>query len=790
MRGKWARYIALGVAVAVVGVLVWQLEFWNWKKLDLDKLTGLRQTSVVYDADGERVGNLYGSENRLYVSLSSIPEHVQEAFIAAEDQRFYQHNGVDPVRILGALWHDIRTMSLAQGASTITQQLIKLTHLTSEKTLSRKAQEIVLALQLEQVMSKEEILERYLNAVYFGRGAYGIEAAANVYFDCAAADLTLAQGALLAGIIKSPTNYAPHLQPENARERRDRILEEMARCGFIDEEQARAAAQEEVVIIEEEPSSALAWYIDAAAQEAQQILGISRDELLDGGYRIYTALDQQAQRAAQELFENGANFPDPAADGTPTQAALVAQDVSNGEIVALVGGRVYEVALGLNRATQIRRQPGSAIKPVSSYAAAIEGSGYLPVSLISDTPRTFAGGYSPGNAGGNYYGEVTLREALSRSLNVATVDLADKIGVNALRAQLARFGVELAQEDQNLSLALGSMTDGISPADLCAAYCALANGGRQVQAHVVRKIVSQDAQTLYEAPNSAQRAVRPETAYLLTDMLMTAASSGSANALSSVGGQIAGKTGTVGMESGGNRDAWTVAYTPRLAVAVWMGFDQPDSEHVLPDWAGGSSYPAQLCAKFLGKIDASWRAGSFSQPNALTRATIDALALEQDGEVVLAAERTPERYRQSELFYAGREPQIVSHKWDAPAPVTDLELVSGAGESPHLRFTAREETAEYLLIRRHEDAAEAVAVLRGEVGAKVEYVDSDADTAEIYEYSIIPRHALLFEEGTQVTGSESLRVRYVPDPLLGQISDLLQGEEAQPEAETEESLFS
>lgn len=262
MRGKWARYIALGVAVAVVGVLVWQLEFWNWKKLDLDKLTGLRQTSVVYDADGERVGNLYGSENRLYVSLSSIPEHVQEAFIAAEDQRFYQHNGVDPVRILGALWHDIRTMSLAQGASTITQQLIKLTHLTSEKTLSRKAQEIVLALQLERVMSKEEILERYLNAVYFGRGAYGIEAAANVYFDCAAADLTLAQGALLAGIIKSPTNYAPHLQPENARERRDRILEEMARCGFIDEEQARAAAQEEVVIIEEEPSSALAWYID------------------------------------------------------------------------------------------------------------------------------------------------------------------------------------------------------------------------------------------------------------------------------------------------------------------------------------------------------------------------------------------------------------------------------------------------------------------------------------------------------------------------------------------------
>ena len=231
-----------------------------------------------------------------------------------------------------------------------------------------------------------------------------------------------------------------------------------------------------------------------------------------GGYAIYTALDTQAQAAAEELFANGANFPDPAADGTPAQAALVAEERANGEIVAIVGGRTYDVRLGLNRATQIRRQPGSAIKPVSAYAAAIEGYGYLPTSFVDDTPRVFAGGYQPGNAGGNYYGEVTLREALSRSLNVATVDLAEKVGVSALRAQLERFGITPAERDADLALALGSMTEGVSPARLCAAYCALANGGQRVEPHTVRKIVASDGAVLYEAPQAEERAVSAETA--------------------------------------------------------------------------------------------------------------------------------------------------------------------------------------------------------------------------------------------------------------------------------------
>lgn len=472
--GKISRagkiWLIVGVFLVVIGILVRQLDIGNWQKLDLNKLTQLKQTTVVFASDDTPIGNLYGTENRVLVRLEEVPEKVQNAFIAAEDQRFYQHRGVDPVRIFGALWHDIKTGTLAQGASTITQQLIKLTHLTSEKTFSRKAQEMWLAWQLERKMDKEEILECYLNVVYFGNGAYGIGAAAEKYFEKDVQDLTLAEGALLAGVIKSPTNYAPHTQPENAIKRRNLILDNMAEYGLISEQDAQNAKTETLSLAQQKRTSTdYDWYIDEVYKEAQTLVGMDADGLLTGGYRIYTALDRSAQTEAEALFDDGTNFPDAAPDGTPAQSALVAMDVRSGEIVALVGGRSYDVRMGLNRATQITRQPGSAIKPVSTYAAAIETRKYLPSSFLSDEEKTFAGGYTPGNADGKFHGIVTLREALSRSLNVATVNLADAVGIAGVRNQIVRFGIPLNDRDANLALSLGSMTDGVSPAELCQA---------------------------------------------------------------------------------------------------------------------------------------------------------------------------------------------------------------------------------------------------------------------------------------------------------------------------------
>ncbi len=766
MGGKWKKYLVFllsGIAALGLGLFIWQLDLPNWQSLDLERILSRPESTALYDADGNALGPLYGGRERVYAQLEDIPDHVVSAFIAAEDQRFYQHSGVDVKRILGALWHDVKTMSFEQGASTITQQLIKLTHLTSEKTISRKLQEIILARQLERRMEKNKILEAYLNTVYFGSGAYGIASAAQTYFSREVSALSPAEGALLAGIIKSPSNYAPHIQPENALKRRNHILSAMAELGYLSADQANSAAAEPLKLEMQENSNGISgWYADLVLSEAQEILGRDTEEILSGGYRIHTAFRPEIQQAADSLFENGANFPDPAPDGTPVQAALVAMDTQTGGVCAVVGGREYALRRGLNRATQMQRQPGSAIKPVSTYAAAIEKHGFLPTSFVQDVQREFPGKYLPGNAGGIYYGSVTLREALSRSLNVATVDLAELIGMPSVRSAIARFGIPLSPQDVNLSLSLGSMTDGVSPVRLCAAYCALANGGTRVEGRAITRITNAAGRILYEAPQPADRAVRPETAFLVTDMLRTAAESGSARALSAAGIPVAGKTGTVGESGGGNRDIWTAAYTPELAITVWMGFDEPGAGNALPDSAGGSSYPARLCAALLSAVRGKLSGGGFSAPEGLVPVQLDALALREEKTVARAVANTPKTCTITEWFPEDRQPAQFSTLWNAPEAVDDLALISAVGETPTLAFTSKSAAADYLILRSNNAGSEMVAAVNGNPGDLILWSDTDADLSEPCRYSVLPRHRLLYENGTLLTGMESQSVEYRP----------------------------
>lgn len=771
---------AAAVMAVLIGVLIWQLDIPNWKRLDLDKLYAQPTTSVVYDASGNAVGALSTGTMRTWTQLADIPDQVRNAFIAAEDQRFYEHRGVSVRRILGALVNNIRTRSYSQGASTITQQLIKLTHLSETKTLSRKAQEAVLALQLERKLSKDEILECYLNTIYFGRGAYGVGAAAETYFSKEVSELTLAESALLAGVIKAPSSYAPHINPEKAVERRDYVLGEMAECGFISEQQLAIAKSESLrLVMLDDSGERYGWFMDATLEEAARLLTMSVDDVLSAGYSIRTAFEPAIQEVADALFDDDTNFPVGASDGTNVQAALVAMRPDSGEICAIVGGREYEVQRGLNRATQIQRSPGSAIKPVSTYAAAIDAYGFTPTSMVEDTPREFDGGYSPGNAGGNSYGTVTLREALSRSLNIATVDLADLIGVNAVRNYATRFGIDLALQDDNLALSLGSMTYGVSPAELCAAYAALANGGTKVEPHLISSIEDADGRVIYRTEASSSRAVQDSTAYMLTDMLRTAATSGSAKALSSAGMPVAGKTGTVSDLDGSTRDVWTAAYTPDLALTVWMGYDSPDAQHRLSSSEGGSGYPARLCASLLKNCRGELSCGNFSKPASVRTALVDSLALEED-EVLLATEQTPADYVVTELFHTDGLPQEFSENWTAPNQVTDLKLLSGHGETPVLQFTALDDTAEYVVLRSHDGTTEIAATLTGTSGEVLRFADIEADLSATISYTILPRHRLLREEGTLLTGKESAAVAYSPGGILNLIfgSD---GAEATPE---------
>ena len=781
------KRILAGIGSALLialSVFVWRLDLPHWKKLDVEKVTHLPQTTTVYDRDDAAVGAFPGSENRSWTSLSSVPEDVKNAFIAAEDLRFYRHHGVDFYRMLGALWQDIRTMSYSQGASTITQQLIKLTHLSQAKTLARKAQEIALALRLERVMDKDQILEAYLNAVYFGHGAYGIEAAANAYFDKQASELTLAEGALLAGVIKSPSSYAPHLNPDRSVARRDAILNIMAENDMITREQLDAALSEPLRLTERrQDDMKYAWYMDAALEEATRALDLTADEVMSGGYIIYTGLDGDMQMAAEALFQDPERFPADAEDGTPVQAALVSLDTGTGELRAIVGGRRYDVRRGLNRAVDARRQPGSAFKPVSTYAAAIDAFGYLPTSIVDDTPRTFAGGYAPGNAGGNSYGRVTLREALSRSLNVATVALADSIGTHALRTYAQRFGLPLAPEDENLSLALGSLTYGVSPTQLGAAYCALANGGRRVSPHAIRRIEDGEAHVLYQAPAEESRAVSAETAYMVTDMLKTAATKGSARALSGCGLPVAGKTGTVAEAGGGTRDIWTVAYTPDNAVSVWMGFDDPGEGNSLPDAEGGSGYPARLCAAYFSAVAEDLNGEEFKRPSGVRTALLDRVALEEDRAVLLSTERTPTDFTTLELFHDDDLPTRFSDNWIAPEPVQDFRLISPPGQTPVLEFTAQGAPAEYVLTRTEDGQSAEVAVLSGETGQAVRYADEEHDPGQLATYALLPRNALLYAQGELLTGPVSPAVEYVPGGILNEIMGV--GEAEAPPAPTE-----
>lgn len=768
MRKRTVLYILGGIIIAAAAAFLLMLDIPSWQKLDLNRITQLPQATMVYDEDGGSMGSLYASQNRRHVAVDSLPDHVPQAFIAAEDQRFYSHHGADIRRIFGALWQDIKTLSFAQGASTITQQLIKLTHLTSEKTISRKTQEIALALQLENKISKEEILEAYLNTVYFGSGAYGVEAASEAFFSKKAAELTLSESALLAGIIKSPSGFAPHIHPDNALKRRNYVLQEMQSQGFISDSALMSAKAEPLRLnMNKRTQTGQGWYMDQVLSEAEDVLNMETEEILTSGLRIYTAYDPQIQSAADALFENGANFPDPAADGTPAQAAMIVMNTDDGEIAAVTGGRTYDVSRGLNRATQARRQPGSAIKPVSTYAAAVDACGYLPSSMIEDVQREFTGGYMPGNAGGKTYGTVTLREALSRSLNIATVDLADLIGIQKIRRYMAQFGITLGAQDVNLALALGSMTHGVSPAELCAAYCALANGGSQVRAHAIRSIENDRGEKLYQAEIPTTRAVSAETAYLVTDMLKSAAAEGSAKALAGAGVPVAGKTGTVSETNGGTRDIWTAAYTPELAVAVWMGFDEPDAEHSLPGSAGGSGYPARLCAALLNRIRAELSGSDFAVPEGLVAADIDTAALSNDKEILLASPATPEAYRQREWFHEGQLPQETSDEWDAPEAVDDLILLSA--DRPSIAFTSKSAAADYLILRKTGDDTQIAAVLSAEPGSVIVWAEDESQEAAC-SYSVLPRHRLLYENGTLITGPESDSVKWSPG-LLSRIFD-------------------
>ena len=759
------KKVLLTILAALIGVLLlFCAAFYvffdvpDWQKLDISRLSALAQTSSMYDMNGELMSELRGSENRIIVSLDEIPLHTRQAFIAAEDLRFYDHRGIDVYRILGALRSNLKSGSLAEGASTITQQLAKLTHLSAEKTIRRKLEEINLAFQIEKVYNKDEILAMYLNTVYFGRGAYGIQAAAQAYFGVDAEELTLNQSASLAAIIKAPSIYAPHISPSNNRSRRQYILSVMAENGFISQEEKQAALDESIWVLAQEAEKQLySWYIDEALRESAELLGLSADEVIQGGFKIYTAYDARLQTIADEVYADSSFFPAAASDGTPIQSAMAVVDTNNGAVLAMIGGRDYTVRRGLNRATQMRRQPGSALKPLAVYGPALE-LGYTTASVLLDEKTSF-GGYTPRNAGDRYYGLVTMRTAIRNSLNTTAVRLLEEIGLDASIQYLNKMGIPTRNSDRNLSLALGSMTYGVTPVELAAAYVPYANGGIYHQPYCVERIETVDGSNVYERKDSGKQVLSAQNAFLMTSLLQSVVSSGTGTRMLAANTPIAGKTGTVSM-TGGNRDIWMTAYTPEISVAVWMGYDQTDAKHKISNGITGGRNTASLAAAFFKKAYADREKPDFSQPDGLVWLTLDKRALTSRGSIMLASDKTPKEYRLSEVFAASNRPYAVSDIWQAPDAPSSLYVAHNASGYPELHFKASSD-ARYRIQRDSVGESVILTEVIASSGQALSFLDSTAQAGILYTYRIIPIHEELLQQGVWLEGKQAVQLAQV-----------------------------
>ncbi len=759
MRFRGLKILLLAVTAAAVLFLlcgaVKTLGMDRWVDFDVYRITGCDRTSIIYDGQSDVVTRLHGVQDRTWVSVSELQPSTVYAFISAEDARFFEHEGVDVIRIAGAVVADIKAGSYVQGASTISQQLIKLSHLTSEKTISRKAEEAALAYEMERQYSKEDILEMYLNYVYFGGGYYGIEAAAEGYFGVHASDLTLDQSAMLAGILKSPSGYAPHINYAASINRRNNILRLMRDYGYITDDEKKQASARRPTILHDKNEEYSGYYTDAVTKSAAALMGITVDELIRGGYSIYSAMDSDIQHYCEEMFKNGELFP-----AEDSEAAIVVLEPSTGMVVAMVGGRSYTGGISFNRATDIRRQPGSVIKPVIAYAPAFEYLNYTAADMILDEETTFAD-YTPSNYGNKYYGWVTVREAVTKSLNVPAVKTLSAVGVYRAKDFAKRCGIEFDDKDDSLALALGGFTYGVSPLQIAGAYSCFASGGIYNTPTLIKKITDRNGLTVYEYRQDSRRVMSEANAYILTSMLKSVVTEGTGHRLNTLDIPIAGKTGTVGLANG-NRDAWMAGYTPEYTAVVWQGYDS-DRLGLLPSSATGGTYPALMLYELFNHIYPDGRSGDFEKPESVKQYSIDAKTLKKQHKAVLANAMTPQSSRVTEYFTEETAPEDVSGYWAVPGSAQNLLAVREEG-GVMVSFDCPDDFGMYTLWRSEAGKAEKPLMTWNGREGHIEYIDAAVKPGKGYRYRVTVKHEELLIGDEPVEGLTT-RYAFVPAGL-------------------------
>ncbi len=588
------KYIFGIFTIIAIVIVVWLMELYSQIRFDIDKVVNYnpKQTTQIFDANGELVANIFDNHHRLYAKYDEIPSRVIESLVAIEDTQFFEHSGVNVDAIGRAILKDIKAGSLVEGASTLTQQLIKTMVLSREKKLIRKVKEAMLSIKLESTLTKEEILERYLNQVYFGHRYYGIKTASLGYFRKELNQLNIKEIAMLVGLPKAPSFYDPTKNLEHSLARGNQVIRRLKKLGWINSVEYKYAIDYIPKVYNDTLSMNKAPYI---TDEVIRRLTPKFPDLKTAGYKIYLTIDLATQELARKSLKFGydrikshdKNKDNEKSWSKTLNGALISIENSTGRILALVGGVDYKKS-SYNRATQTKRQPGSAVKPFL-YQIALN-LGYNPESTLTDISRTYEyrdannkkKKWQPKNYERNVTGLVPFKDALVHSKNLATVNLVSDIGIDVIYDKLTEIGFKDIAKD--LSITLGSFS--ISPLDMSQMYSTLSNGGKQVKPYLIEKITNFHDQTISYSKTEPKEIMQPEQVFLMTDILKQVVKRGTGRRAQVPGIQVAGKTGTTNKYV----DAWFCGYTPSIETIVWFGNDD-NTPMYRSETGGGSAAP-------------------------------------------------------------------------------------------------------------------------------------------------------------------------------------------------------
>lgn len=620
-------------------------------KFDKEKLIVANQEIAVFDGQNNEIQSDISRKN--LINIEELSQHTINAFVSIEDKSFFEHKGLNYKRIVKAMINNLKAGGFKEGASTISQQLIKNTHLSSEKTIKRKLNEIFLTKKMEKEFSKKDILESYLNVIYFGENSYGIESAAQRYFGKSAKDLNLTESATLAGIIKSPYTYSPIHNADKCKNRRNIVLSEMLEDKKITKAQYEDSVNTELNIINvDAKGDNNSLYIKSCINEAQNILKMSEKELRISGIKIYSYLDIDKQNLMCDIVNNEDNYHKNTYGNINDSLSILVDNKTCG-VVAFAGKSDYDLV-------DFERQPGSTIKPVLVYAPALEIGMISPKSLIFDEEVDYDG-YSPKNVGGSYNGYVSIEQSVNESLNIPAVKILDYLGVDNAKDFARNLGINFDKKDNGLALALGGFTNGLNLKDLTNSYLPFVNNGRYSKCGFIKRIEDCNGKVIYEHHLENNQVMGEDTAYLMTDMLKNACKVGTSKKLNKFDFDVAGKTGTVAIKNtNNNTDAYSIAYTSGHTMGVWIGNYANDEEFILEGKNNGGTFATNMIRLCFEELYSKEKPNDFEMPNSVAIVDLDLMEYKNNHTIKLASANCPERYKFEALFSKRYMPKEVS----------------------------------------------------------------------------------------------------------------------------------